>query len=337
MGNQDLFMSERRIIKKRAILFVLLMVGIAAVVQLCASGACLQQGESESKQAADEAASAYASGPTIYLDYQQGAKLNPTPDFMYFVPLISPTLVDRQTSADSEQTGRMISCRKKTRSRTFSVTCEFQMIGKGVHTNRFDPQQMIEHRLKDHKKGRPLENILEYIRFHGEGEGRMEVHGRNKGSKQVVTEVVVHFVNGRGNISPVTIGLCRVKCVNGQYKCENSYGRIVARVNTLSFKRCEGIPKMKITLASLNKAGAKESFWAKLWARVVSLVIPVLEVDKLGNDTMLDFGLALYRGEPTFTFPRARNLKEERTATDSKNRDVETGSAAAVWLVREAD
>jgi len=39
------------------------------------------------------------------------------------------------------------------------------------------------------------------------------------------------------------------------------------------------------------------------------LFIKPVEVEKIGNDTMLDFGYVLPKERPTFTFPKAKNLK----------------------------
>jgi hypothetical protein len=42
-------------------------------------------------------------------------------------------------------------------------------------------------------------------------------------------------------------------------------------------------------------------------------------VTKLGNDTMLNFGYAMLKQKPAFTFPRAKNLRENRkVAIDNK-------------------
>jgi hypothetical protein len=38
-----------------------------------------------------------------------------------------------------------------------------------------------------------------------------------------------------------------------------------------------------------------------------------LAVDKFGNDTMINFGYALLKKRPAFTFPKAKNIKEDRT------------------------
>jgi nucleoside 2-deoxyribosyltransferase len=40
------------------------------------------------------------------------------------------------------------------------------------------------------------------------------------------------------------------------------------------------------------------------------LFIKPTKVDKLGNTTMLEFGYALLQKKPTFTFPKAKNIKE---------------------------
>ncbi len=53
-------------------------------------------------------------GPTIVLDYGSGqGKANSAADFMYFVPIVSPTLIECQTSNANTQTARLISFRKK--------------------------------------------------------------------------------------------------------------------------------------------------------------------------------------------------------------------------------
>ncbi len=251
-----------------------------------------------------------ANGPTIVLDYSAGGRMNPTEDFMYFVPLISPTLVRREISEGNTQTGRMVSVTWQRDAGQFTCVCVFKMVGNGTQTYYFDPGQMIDHNLKEHPKGEPLKNILDYIQFHGEGEGRMEARGRLVNDRSIVDQVDVHFVNNKNDVSPVTIRLYSVKPKDGQYDYDNGYNRIIARVVTLSFKRTDDTPKMGIKITSLKNEGAKEGLWSRVKATVVNLFIPPLEVDKLGNQTMIDFGHAVYGGEPTFTFPRARNLEE---------------------------
>ncbi len=250
-------------------------------------------------------------GPTIVLDYSKGGKMNPTEDFMYFVPLISPTLVLREISEGNTQTGRMMSVTRDRDGREFSCVCVFKMVGDGTQTYYYDPNQMIEHNLKEHKIGDPLKNILDFIRFNGEGEGRMETRGRMVNGKPVVDEVDVHFVNDDDDVSPVTIRLYTIKPRGKKYDYKDADNRIVARVETLSFKRADKEPKMEIKITSLKNEGAKEGWWSKFKATVANLFIPPLGVDEKGNQTMIDFGHAIYSGDKTFTFPKALNLEEK--------------------------
>jgi len=70
------------------------------------------------------------------------------------------------------------------------------------------------------QKGETLTNMLDYIKFEGEGFGLIEVKGTMTGSTPTVTEVVLHF-NARGHKSPVTVGLYDIKPKDGQYNYEN--------------------------------------------------------------------------------------------------------------------
>jgi hypothetical protein len=55
-----------------------------------------------------------------------------------------------------------------------------------------------------------------------------------------------------GKTSPVSIGLCEIRYHEGEFRRLNE---IVARVNTLTFRRGPGPPKMEVTVASVkNKA-----------------------------------------------------------------------------------
>jgi hypothetical protein len=227
---------------------------------------------------------------------------------MYFVPLISPTIVYSETSKGNGQKSGLISDVRKSTSRTFYASGEFQMQGSGFHKNKFDSAGMIARNTKKLKKGKPLKNILGYIKFDGEGYGRIEITGKLNGKKATATEVKVHF-NGRDKTSPVTVGLYSVKCVNGEYKYENKYNEIVARVNVLTFNKSTDKPLMDIKVSAVYAEGGKPGFWGKLKGSMANLLIKPLEIDKLGNDTMLDFGCALFNEKETFAFPKAKNLK----------------------------
>ncbi|MDD5192022.1 MAG: hypothetical protein PHH54_01725 [Candidatus Nanoarchaeia archaeon] len=251
-------------------------------------------------------------GPTVLLGYsKRGSKENPISSFMYFVPLISPTFVDRETSSNNEQKANIISYEKKVTSKSFNLVCEFEIRGKGFHKNIFEPEGMIARNTDDLKEGEPLENTLNYIKFEGEGFGRIEVQGTVTNSANTVTEVDLKF-NARGQKSPVTVGLYSVKPKNGQYKYENRYNELVARVNTLSFKKTKDTPRMGIKVASISDTEESEGFLSGFKGFIANLFIKPPKVTELGNETMLNFGHELLEKKPTFTFPKAKNLRKNK-------------------------
>jgi hypothetical protein len=251
------------------------------------------------------------SGYTVLLSYSKETfKENPISSFAYFIPLISPTGVDRETSANNEQQIGIISYQRNITSKSFSVICEFEILGKGFHKNTFDPAGMMAIFIDELKAGETLTNMLDYIQFEGEGFGRIEAKGVVKGSIQTVTEVNMQF-NTKGCKSPVTIGLYDVKPRDGQYKYENRSNVAVARVNSLVFKKSEK-PRMGIKVASISSSTESEGFWSGIKGAIANLLIRPPRVDKLGNDTMLEFGCALLKQEPEFTFPKAKNIQNDR-------------------------
>jgi hypothetical protein len=259
-----------------------------------------------------------ANGPTVALSYSRRTfKKNPISSFMYFIPLISTTFVDRETSANNEQQVGIVSYERNITSKYFYVTCEFEILGKGFHKNTFDPAGMIARTVGDLKQGETLTHTLDYIKFEGEGFGRIEVKGIMTGTTPTVTEVDIRF-NARDQKSPVTIGLYSVKPQNGQYKYENRYNEIIARVDTLTFKKSE-TPKMGIDIASIHNKMEDEGYWSTIKGVIANFFIHPPRVTNLGNDTMLNFGYALLRQKPAFTFPRAKNLREnKRVVIDNK-------------------
>lgn len=252
-------------------------------------------------------------GPTIFLAYsKEGFKKNAISSFMYFVPLISLTLVDRETSIHNEQQVAIISYEKTVTAKSFTVVCEFEISGKGFHKNTFDAAGKIAANVDTLSKGEPLTHILDYIKVEGEGFGRVEVKGTMTGSTPSVVEVDIHFT-GRGQKSPVTIGLYDIKPKNGQYKYENRSNEAVARVNSLIFKKTEKIPSMGITVASITDKNESDSFFTGVKGAIANLFLEPPKVAKLGNETMLDFGRTLLERKPAFTFPKATNIKENPT------------------------
>jgi len=251
-------------------------------------------------------------GPTLRISYRKENFIkNPIGSFMYFVPLIAPTLVDNISSVNNEQQIAIISNNIKVSSTSFLVTCEFEISGSGFHMNTFDPNGMIAVQTDELKKGEKLTNMLDYIKLDGDGCGRIEVKGQIADSVKTVTEVEVQF-NARGHKSPVTIGLYDIKPEEGEYKYENRSNEVVAQVNTLIFKKAEETPRMGIEIASLTKKGASAGILEIIKGSIANLFIKPLKVDKLGNTTMLEFGDALLQKKTTFTFPKAKNIKESK-------------------------
>jgi len=251
-----------------------------------------------------------ATGPTLQLDYGFGKpRNNPVSRFMYFVPLISPELVSVFTNAGNTQCARVLAVNCRTNGMTFFAACEFRFTGTGSQQNVFDHTQNIQRHLPELKKGSPLKRQLASINVTGVGSGSVEIEGTFTNGQQTVNLVRMRF-NRRGQVSPVTINLEDIVYRNGAVQLEN---QMVARVNTLTFRRAPGTPKMEITLASLKRKDAGNGLWqnfvGSLKGVTVNLFIPPLTVEPEGQQAMLDFGLALATEKPTFTFPPATRLK----------------------------
>ncbi len=255
-------------------------------------------------------------GPTVALSYNSSTPAkSPTASFMYFVPLIAPTLVERETSPNNQQQAWLISYDKKNTDNAFYVTCEFEMRGKGFFNNILDAQEVMAMYLPELKKGAPLTNGLDYIKFEGEGMGRIDVTGTIDGNTETVTQVDLRF-NIRGRKSPVTIGLYSIAPRDGQYKYENRYNEIIARVATLTFKKCQDEPMMEVTVVSVNRATKPNGYLGRVKGFIVNFFLEPPKISKLGNDTMLNFGYALFKQKPSFTFPKANNIKANKLATN---------------------
>jgi hypothetical protein len=251
-------------------------------------------------------------GPTMIMNYSKKKFVkNPIASFMYFVPLIAPTLVDNISSADNTQQMGIISHKINVNSKSFYVACEFEVLGNGFHMNTFNPVGMIAAHTKELKKGEAITNVLDYIKIDGDGFGVIKVKGRISGSNRTVTEVDVQF-NVRGHKSAVTIGLYDIKPKDGEYKYENRSNEVVARVNTLTFKKTGQIPRMGITIASIAKKGKSAGFFGSIKGAIANMFIKPPKVDKLGNTAMLEFGYALLQKNSMFTFPKAKNIKESK-------------------------
>jgi len=251
-------------------------------------------------------------GPTMEMSYRKEKFVkNPIASFAYFIPLIATTRVDSISSANNEQHIDIISHKIIGDSKSFHVTCEFEISGCGFYMNIFDPAGMLAAYTDESKKGKTMTNMLDYIKFEGDGFGVIEVKGTVTGSTMRVTEVDIQF-NARGHESPVTIGLYDIKPKDGEYKYENRSNELVARVNTLSFRKTKEPPRLGIKVGSISAAGGSADFFSGVRGAIANFFITPPRVDTLGNTTMLEFGYALLQKNAAFTFPKAKNIKESR-------------------------
>jgi hypothetical protein len=256
------------------------------------------------------AATDAATGPTIRLDYgRDQSPGNPIASFMYFVPLISPEPVSSTTSPGNTQAARVLSAKRKSTLHSFVVTCEFEFTGDGSQQSILDLAPTIRRHERELGAGGSTGRQLSSITVNGSGSGTVEVEGTVSNNVEIVREVRLRF-NARGKTSPVSIGLCEIRYHERQFQ---RFNEIVARVNTLTFRRRPGPPKMEVTVASVKNKAAGDGLWQNLKGSVkgmaVNLLIDPLTVEAVGHRAMLDFGGALTSGAATFTFPRAANLK----------------------------
>lgn len=247
-------------------------------------------------------------GPTVELFGGDGGyPENVLADFMYFVPLISPVPVSEVISADNGQKGHLISYGfSKTKSQ-FHVSCEFRMKGSGFFMNQFDHDAMIDWNVQEVGEDKVLKNVLDYIKFEGEGYGRIEVKGKISGSEMTAEKVEVHF-DARGAESPVIIGLYNADLASKQDGHCRRFDYKVARIKTLLFSKSESAPKLGIKISAVGETEEGLGVWESIKGFFGNFFIEPIEVDKLGNDTMLEFGLGLCGKKPKFTFPGAKNL-----------------------------
>jgi hypothetical protein len=251
-----------------------------------------------------------SAGPTLRLDYGRGESPgNPVAEFMYFVPLISLAPVSIVKSLGNTQRARMVSARRSFTARSFLVTCEFEFAGEGRQQDVLDHTEKVRRHEQELKDGGTLDHQLGSINVEGAGSVSIEVAGTMTDGVPTVTEVRLRF-NGRGQPSPVTIGLHDIRYLDGSVRLRNES---LARVNTLSFRRNSGPCKMDITVASVKPKNAGNGFLQNLMGGLkgttVSLFMPPITVERAGSEAMLNFGLALALEAPAFTFPRAKNLK----------------------------
>jgi hypothetical protein len=258
-----------------------------------------------------------ASGPRLRLDYGQKDSLGiPITDFMYFVPLISPEPVASAVSAGNSQRARVLSVTRRDNGNAFSAVCEFEITGDGMQQNIIDHSELTRKNERMLQQGGEIGHVLDRICFQGEGRGSMEMEGSVSNGVAFVTEVRMRF-NGGNRPSPVTIEMADLRTVNGVCKPTNI---MVARVNTLTFRRGTPPRRMTVTVGSVKSKDAGNGSWQALVGSMTGVaanfLIKPIPVEALGHEAMLDFGRALATREPVFTFPLAHNLKA--TASQAK-------------------
>jgi hypothetical protein len=253
-----------------------------------------------------------STGATLHLgDGRRGSPGNTVSEFMYFVPLISLEPVSVVKSPGNTQRVRMLSTTRSATARSFLVTSEFEFNGEGNQRYVFDHSEKIRRHEQGLKEGGILDHQLSSINVEGAGRVRIEVEGTMTGRVPTVTEVRLRF-NCGGQPSLVTIGLHDVGYSDGAMRVRNE---INARVNTLTFRRKPGPPKMDITVAAVKRKGAGDNFVQNIVggikATAANMVLKPIAVEPTGNEAMLNFGLALVSKAPSFTFPNAGNLKAD--------------------------
>jgi len=249
-------------------------------------------------------------GPTIFLRYGNGkTAANPVAEFMYFVPLISPAPVASLVSPNGAQVVHLISMERHASGNSFTANCEMEVDGTGWQRSIFDLSPAIRRHEDRLQKGDSLKHQLKSINVEGAGSLNVEVKGTMTNNVPTINEVRMHF-NARGRTSPVWIHLCDILRVDGNNQPTNE---IQARVNTLTFRRQTGTPKMEVTIAAIKPMGAGNGFWQNFKGAIegvtANIFLEPLKIEAVGDQAMLDFGQALVSGAPSFTFPRAKNME----------------------------
>jgi hypothetical protein len=256
-----------------------------------------------------------ATGPTLHLDYGGtdawgSSRTNRLSDLMYFVALISREPVSTHESSGNTQRAKVLSLKRHDTAKSFLVTCQFEISGEGQHENRFDQSAVIREQEESMKRGAIVDRLLHSILVDGAGTLTVEVEGQRTGSGPVVSEVRLRF-SGLTQGSPVLIELYDVRYASGVFRRVNE---MLARVQSLTFRKQPGPTQMEVTVTSVRRKSARDNAWENfvggVKGTIANWVMPPIPVAAAGHQAILDFGLALTALAPSFTFPHARNLKE---------------------------
>lgn len=248
-------------------------------------------------------------GPTLRLEYSARKLSNPVDAFMYFVPLNSLTAVRVQTDPNTNFTAGIVNRHHKDiRYDRFMLSCDFEITGSGLYEVVYDPDEMINLVKRGKRTPARLTGLLDWIRFDGPCQGRIEASGRMQGKEAVIEEVSISF-NRDGQRSPVTIALYDVPRVDNAYDYANRQNDTIARVNTLTFRQSDDNPRMSVEIASVYRMHQEEGLFSSITAMFANLLLSAQPVSMVGNNTMMEFGRALFYKETEFTFPVAETLQ----------------------------
>ena len=250
-------------------------------------------------------AQAEATGPTINLQTNSDKPpTNPLSSLMYFIRLTSNEPVELTQSEGNTQQAQLTKIDRQLGDRKFTVTCQFEFIGEGSQMNRFDHSATIQKRASQLAEGKVLQRRLAYIGITGGGRGSVRVRGEMTNGKPVAHEISLRFF-APGHRTPVTIGIHDIRNIKSEPHAVNQQ---VIKVNSLTFRHSEDSPKMEVSLASIQAAGASGLFSelsGRLKGTMANLFIPPVSIRPAGNQAMLDFAQAIAEGRPRFTFPAA--------------------------------
>lgn len=260
-----------------------------------------------------------ASGPTLQLEYIPEKLCNPVDAFMYFIPLISLTGVSTETDPNTNFTAGVVNWHREDNARKnrFTLTCNFDITGSGLYKVVYEPSEMIAMIHEKHPDEKTLTGLLDWIQFDGPCQGQVEATGTIQNGATVVDEVCVNFTREEQR-SPVTIAIYDVPFVSNRYDYGNHQNSTIARVTALTFRRTEDSPRMSVQLASVQKATGSEGLISSIKAMFANLFLPAQPISAVGNQTMLEFGRALYHKEPAFTFPVAELLRPSLNKAQAK-------------------
>jgi hypothetical protein len=275
---------------------LILVMAVSVSLAAASTAGEAQQGESD------------AFGPTLHLEYTPKQLVNPVDVFMYFVPLNSLTAVSVQTAPDTRFAAGVVNWQRNDgRNNSFTLYCDFEITGSGLYKVVYEPNEMIDLVSRGKAGKSRITGLLDWIQLDGACRGRVVASGRIQSGEAEIEEVSISFNRDRQR-SPVTIALYDVPRVEDRYDYGDRQNGTIARVNTLTFQRSDGAPRMSVEIASVHKAHQSEGLFSSITAMFANLLLSAQPVSVVGNETMLEFGLALFHKKAEFTFPVAETL-----------------------------